>query len=329
MQPARNIGWLLLLLLGLGGPARADYLFAGKSWAIEGRFPGTPQTDNVLTASPQGDVKVQRYHWESANEHYLLARFEYPLALALGRESATYDRAFGELLKSRPGQAKGRGKFTLGPYEGDKMTITQRGEKSIREVHLVQIGGILYLASVEWPEAGDGAARAAAFFAGLQMRPEFQDARVVAEDGRWRDLAAGPFRLRYDASRWYRDPVDTEPGIFTLLRVDQRAEAQLIVEPHPLESGDIETFVLDAAREGAESVSVKKRGRRLRGGIELTELEFEARVENKNYHNHGYFYSGPEGTVQLRGWAVARDYPAVEGDIAELLDGLTMVGNGR
>jgi len=325
MRPAKKAAWLLLLL-GLGGPARADFLFTDKNWAIEGRFPDAPRTDGVLTPSPQGDVKVQRFYWEPATEHYLLARFEYPLALPAGHEDATYERAFNDLLKSRPGQVKSRGTFTLGPYAGVKLVVSQKREKSVREVRFVQIGAILYLASAEWPEQGDGAARAEAFFAGLQVRTEFQDARAAAESGRWRELAAGRFRLRYDATRWYRDPADEETGVINLLRLDQRAEAQFIGERQALESGDIETAVLTTAREGAASVSVLQRGRKRRGAIEVTELEFEARVENATYRNHGYFYSGPEGTVQLRAWAVAPGYPEVAGDIAELLDGLTVVG---
>lgn len=328
MRRAKKVAGLLLLL-GLAGLARADYLFTDTNWAIEGRFPDAPKSDGILTPSPQGDVKVQRFYWEPATEHYLLARFEYPLALPPDRQAATYEKAIADLLKSRPGQLKSRGTFTLGPYEGAKVVVSQRREKSVREIRFLQIGAILYMASAEWPEQADGAGRAAAFFAGLEVRPEFLDARATAENGRWRDLAAGRFRLRYDASRWYRDPADAEPGVFNLLRLDERAEAQFIAEPRPLESGDIETAVLDTAREGAENVTVKKRGKKLRGPIEVTELEFEARVEKTTYRNHGYFYSGPEGTVQLRAWAVAPEYSAAEGDISELLDGLTVVGTRR
>ena len=328
MQRAKRVA-CLLLLLGLGGPAWADYLFTDTNWAIEGHFPDAPKSDGILTPSPQGDVKVQRFYWEPATEHYLLARFEYPLALPSDREAATYDRAIGDLLKSRPGQVKSREKFTLGPYEGARLIISQRREKSLREVRFVQIGAILYMASAEWPEQGDGAPRAAAFFAGLEVRPEFLDARVTAENGRWRDLTVGRFRVRYDASRWYRDPADADPSVFNLLRLDERAEAQFIAEPRPLESGDIETAVLDTAREGADNVTVKKRGKKLRGIIEVIELEFEALVEKTTYRNHGYFYSGPEGTVQLRAWAVAPEYSAAEGDIGELLDGLMVAGTRR
>ena len=328
-RPPVKAAWLALWL-ALLGPAWANYTFSDRSWAIEGHFPDEPKTDGILTPSPHGDVKVQRFYWEPSNEHYLLARFEYPLALLPGAENGLYMKAFTDLLKSRPGQVRTMEKFALGPYEGEKYIIAQQREKSLREVRFVLIGSILYMASAEWPEQGTGAARAAQFFEGLQIRSGFLNPRQVADNDRWRELASGRFRLRYDATRWYRDPADQESGVFNLLRLDQRAEAQFIAEPRPLESGDIERAVLETAHEGAESVTVGKRGKKLRGAIEVIELEFVARVDRVAYRNHGYFYSGPEGTVQLRGWANDKEYSGMEGDIGELLDGLTVVpGPGK
>lgn len=322
----RGFHGVVCLLLLWAGPAWADAPFAEPRWAIEAVFPDQPKTDGVLTPSPQGDVKVQRFFWEQGGEHYLLARFEYPLALRPGEETGLYNKSFADLLRSRPGQTKGAEAYLLGPYEGEKLVITQKKEKSIREVRFVVIGSVLYLISAEWPEpSGPVAPRAARFFASVHVRPEFLNAREVEAAARWRELAAGHFRLRYDATRWYRDPADQEPGVFNLLRPDQRAEAQFIAEDQPVAGGDIEQAVLATAKEGAESVSVKKRGHKLRGTVELVELEFTAKVEKVSYINHGYFYSGPEGAVQLRGWATERDYLGVEGEIIELLEGLVVM----
>lgn len=323
MQPAKIIA-CLLVWLGAVSPAWAEYTFSDRGWAIGAHFPDEPKTDGILTPSPHGDVKVQRFYWEPRTEHYLLARFEYPLALLPGEETGLYTKSFSDLLRSRPGQVRGRDKFTLGAYEGEKLLVAQPREKSLREVRFIVIGSILYMASAEWPEQGTGASRAAQFFESLQVRPEFANPRQAAENDRWRELVAGRFRLRYDATRWYRDPADQEPGIFNLLRVDQRAEAQFIAELEPLDSGDIERAVLATAREGAETVTVARRGRKRRGAIEVSELEFAAQVERVTYRNHGYFYSGPEGTVQLRGWSNEKEYGGVESDITELLDGLTV-----
>jgi hypothetical protein len=315
----------MLSLLGAGTARPAEFPFSAADWAIEATFAGQPKTDVILSPSPQGDVKASRYIYEPPGEHYLLIKFSYPMALQPGEENGVYERSMAELTRSRPGQVRTRERYQLGTYEGQRVVIGQPREKSTRELRLIVIGSSLYVFSAEWPvSSAAGAANAAAFFGGCRLRSVYSDQRVVEERERFRELGLGHLKLRYDATRWYRDPSDEDPGVFNLLRPDQRAEAQFICEEHPIPDADIEKAVLDTAREGAENVSVKRRGRKLRGAASVVELEFSATVENVTYVNHGYFYSGPEGAVQLRGWARDQDYRGVAGDISELLDGLTI-----
>lgn len=316
-------GIICLFLLGTGMTRAEDYHFAPPGWAIEAQLPAPPGTDDILTASPQGDVKAVRFFTEQAGERTFLVRFSYPMAMRPGEEEGLYVKSTTEMLKSRPGEVKLRAKFSLGPYQGERLVIAQRRDRTIREVRLLVIGSTLYLCSAEWPEAGTGASRAEQFFRSIRLKPDYTNLPLVQEKDRWRELVAGNFRLRYDATRWYRDPADAEPGIFNLLRLDQKAEAQLIAEAQPI-AGSFEASVINTAREGAESIIVRKRGSKLRGAVQLTELEFAARVDNVTYVNHGYFYNGPEGAVQLRGWAKDVEYNAVSSDITELLDGLTV-----
>lgn len=316
-------GVLCSLLLWAGAVRAADYAFAPPDWAIEARLPRAPGNDTILTASPQGDIKAHRFFTEQAGERAFLVRFTYPLAMLPDQEAGIYAKSIGDMLKSRPGELQSRDRFLLGPFAGERIVIAQRRDRTIREVRLLVVGSTLYLFSAEWPEAGTGAARAEQFFNSIQLRPDYTDLPLVREKERWRELVAGNFRLHYDATRWYRDPADKEPGIFNFLRVDQKAEAQLIAEALPIE-GSIEAVVINTARDGAENVTVRRRGAKLRGATRVTELEFAARVESVTYVNHGYFYSGPEGTVQLRGWAKDADYSGMSDDICELLDGLTV-----
>lgn len=321
----RALGLFTFFLLGAGAAWPEEYRFGAADWAIEAQFPAPPQTDLILSPSPQGDVKARRYIYEPPGEHYLLIKFTYPLALRPGEEGGVYDRSMAELTRSRPGSVRLREPCQLGPYAGQRVVLVQPREKSLRELRLMVIGSSLYVGSAEWPaDSADGPAHAGAFFSSFRLRSDYADPRVVEERERFRELGLGRIRLRYDATRWYRDPADEDPGIFNLLRPDQRAEAQFICEEKPVEGGDIEKAVLDTAREGAESVSVQKRGQKRRGAASVVELEFTARVERVNYVNHGYFYTGPAGTAQLRGWAREQDYREAAGDIGELLDGLAI-----
>lgn len=321
----RFLGLLFLSALGL----RAEYQFSTADWAVEAQFTAAPGTDVILTPSPEGDSKATRYFLEQGGEHYLLIRFSYPLALLPGAEFDLYQKAVSDLMKSRPGQKKVHEKYTLGPYDGERLVIAQPREKSVRELRLIVIGSSLYVLSAEWPASGTAAAaHAAAFLASIRLRADFEDPHQVETRERWREFTAGRFKVRYDASRWYRDPADAEPGIFNFLRTDKAAEAQFIAEEHPIEGGNIEKAVIATAQEGAQSVTVKKRGKKQRGTVQVLDLEFTATVENATYVNHGYFYSGPEGTVQLRSWAKDQEYLSVAADITELLDGLTVMAAG-
>lgn len=321
----RILGLIGLLLLCSGASTRAvAQALAEPDWAVEVSFPGPTKDDGILTPSPYGDVKVRRYFHEQGGQHFLLARFEFPLAPPPGEERALYEKSIRDLLKSRPGRLLKREAFALGPYEGERIVVAQPRERSVREVRFVAVGAVLYMLSVEWPEQFAGAEAAARYFATARIAPRYLNPREVAEAGRWRELVWSSFRLRYDATRWYRDPSDAEAGVFNLLRADQAAEAQFIAEAQPLTEGNIEQAVLDTAREGAEAVTVLRRGTKRRGTVEVTELEFTARVNRATYVNHGYFYSGPEGLVQLRGWALESSYRAVAADINELLDGLVI-----
>jgi hypothetical protein len=321
----RPLAFSLFVLLGVAPALRADYAFSAADWAIEAKFAAPPKLDLIASPSPQGMVKADRYIYEPPGEHYLLIKFTYPLALLPGDERALYDRSMNDLTRSRPGKVELREPYLLGLYEGQRVVIAQPREKSTREVRMIVIGSSLYVCSAEWPvSSAQGAAGGGAFFESFRLRPDYTTPRVVEERERFREIREGRFRLRYDASRWYRDPADQEPGIYNLLRTDQRAEAQFICETEQVEGGDIEKAVLDTAREGAESVSVKKRGQKQRGSALVVELEFTARVENDTYVNHGYFYTGPAGAVQLRGWAKESDYRGMSGDISELLDGLAI-----
>ena len=321
----RLLGLLLLGTVAL----RGEYQFGSVDWAVEAQFAAQPGTDVILTATPEGDSKAVRFFLEAGGEHYLLIRFSYPLALLPGAEFDIYQKSMADLMKSRPGQVKAHEKYVLGTYEGERLVIAQPKEKSVRELRLIVIGSCLYVLSAEWPAASKPAAEHAASFLGsIKLRADYEDARQVETRERWRVFSAGRFKVRYDASRWYRDPADADPGILNFLRTDKAAEAQFIAEEHPVEGGDIEKSVIATAQEGAQSVTVKKRGKKLRGAVQVLDLEFSARVEDATYVNHGYFYSGPEGTVQLRAWAKEQEYLSVTGDIAELLDGLTVLASG-
>jgi hypothetical protein len=253
----------------------------------------------------------------------MVLRVTYPVVPLPTEREQLYVATIEAFMKSRRGQIKQDEPWMLEQYDGQRLLVAQPAQKTHREVRLVLIGGSLYFISAEWPGAERPSKTAAAFLASVDVKPDFTNSRLVEERERWREIKLGSFTLRYDASRWFRDPQITDPNSVAMLRVDENAEAEFITssERHP---GSMEELVVSHAKEHAESVVVKKRGKKLRGSTSVEELYFTARVDGVSYENHGYFYSGAEGTVQLRAWAEQKNYANVSGDIDELLSGLVI-----
>src|SRR5690349_9532722 len=139
MARMRRVPGLLCFLLGATLAAAADYEFRPAGWAIDARLVGAPETDTVITASPQGPVRATRYFVERSGERSFLVRFAYPMAMLPGEETGVYAKATAEMLKSRPGDVKLREKFFLGPFEGERLLIAQRRDRTLRDVRLVVI----------------------------------------------------------------------------------------------------------------------------------------------------------------------------------------------
>lgn len=299
--------------------------FTHEGWGIRAVFPAEAKGDEFRSPSDRGPVISERYFYETKTEAFLLLRMVHPVTFLYPQErEALYEQAKNDALHARPGEITADEVYKLGPYSGRRFQITFKKAGRQKDLRFVLIGSSLYAFSHERPAKEAISTAGAAFLQSIALQPGYEDQRVIEERDRWRKIGLPPFVLRYDASRWYRDPEDKEPGIFNLFHISKKAEVQLITEREPIAGDSLENAVLATAREGSESVTVKKRSTKLRGGAEFLDLQFEARVDGTNFINHGRFYSGPGGSVQLRGWAIQANIFDMQGDIDELLDGLTM-----
>jgi hypothetical protein len=312
---------LLLAFAALVTFARADYTCAPSGWAISAVFPGEPKVDDQRTPSPQGDQIAERRYLEMGGEHLMVLRISYPVVPLPKEREQLYVATIEAFMKSRRGQIKQDEQWMLEQYDGQRLLVAQPSQKTHREVRLVLIGASLYFISAEWPGNERPSKTAATFLASIEVKPDFTNSRLVEERERWREIRHGNFTLRYDGSRWFPDPQVTDPNSVAMLRVDENAEAEFITSPER-HAGAMEELVIGRATEHAESVVVKKRGKKLRGSSSVEELFFTVRVDGVSYENHGFFYTGAEGTVQLRAWSEQKKFPEVSGDIAELLGGL-------
>ena len=314
----------VVLLLAIISAARLSaYDFQHENWGIRATYPAEPNGDEFHSTSDRGPVVSERFFYENKTEAFLLLRMVHPVAFLTPKERETlYSQAKNEALHARPGDVTQEERFQLGPYVGRRFQIAFKKAGRVKEMRLILIGSSLFAISHERPAKEAISPAGAAFLSSIALQPGYEDVFVIEDRDRWRHLGLAPFDLRYDASRWYRDPEDKELGVFNLIHISKKAEVQFITEKVPMPGDDVEKTVLATAREGAESVVVKERATRLRNGLSFLVLRFEARVDGVTYVNRGRFYSGPEGAVQLRGWATQENFAEMDGDIGELLDGL-------
>ena len=299
--------------------------FAPPDWALQAEFPAEPKVDDHRTPTPQGDELAQRRIFEAGTDRLMLIRFVYPLVPQTEERSALYTESVRTLMRSRPGKLVEETREDVSGYPGVRLLIDHRRENTHREVRMVLIGASLYVVTAEWAGGPKPSPVAARFLASIDLQTAFMNPRAVEERERWRELTVGKFRLRYDASRWFLDPEAKDPEAVVLLRLDEMAEAEFLTSKERNPAATMEETVMAHARENAESVRLLRKAKKYRGSSTIEELRFTARVEGVTYENHGYFYSGPEGTVQLRAWSPDRTFARVEGDIAELLDGLSVL----
>ena len=327
LAPVRFVGLAIVTAGLIAGPAaRAEPArFARADWALGGSFPAEPRRDDFRAMSPYGKIVSERFFVEADGEAFMLVRSVHPVVADRAGRPALLEQIKRDALAARPGDIVAEEELQMDGFAGRRWLIEHRRAKRTKELRVVVVGGEVYAVSYERPAGRPASPRGAAFLAAVVVQPAYADYRAVEERGRWREVREGRFVVRYDATRWYRDPSDREAGIVNLLRLDERAEAQLIAEPPAPGAGDVAELALAAARDSAESVTVRRRGTKLRAGTSFAEVEYVVRFQGDSFVNRGYFYRGPEGMAQFRTWASEREFDAVAGDLAELLDGLSVV----
>lgn len=305
--------------------SRAQVRLERESWALTLDFPAAPAADVVTMPSSKGDSIAGRFTLQARDEIFLALKMTYPTAPTAGDRGMLHKEVIEMVMNARPGRIRADERVDVGEFPMQRLLVEMADRRAFREIRLVLIGSSLYFFSAEWPGTATPPERAQRFFSSITLRPEFANARAVEERERWREIVQGGFRLRYDASRWFRDPQPSEdPNSVILLRVDELAEAEFVTSPERSPAATMEEVVIGAAKESAESVKVLRRAKKYRGTAMVEELRFSVRAEGVNYENHGYLYNGPEGTAQLRTWSPEKAFRQVEGDIQELLDGLSI-----
>lgn len=129
------------------------------------------------------------------------------------------------------------------------------------------------------------------------------------------DLNNGAIKFFYDSNEWMKkaqkDPNRTE---FTHKSGD--VYAMIIAERLEMTPAALVDFALSNARKAATTLNVLNKEEVVVNGNKVVHLLFEAEVNGIEFIFEGYYYAGPEGTIQViaySGKALHKEYKEVIG----------------
>lgn len=135
-------------------------------------------------------------------------------------------------------------------------------------------------------------------------------------------FADGRFVLEFGNSGWKPSESDQD---YHLVSPREEAYLKVITERAEIPTDRMVTLALDNARKADPGLKPGRRGTRTVNGMKMAVQEFDATINGVPITFVGYYYGGPEGTIQVLCWSarnLARDFrPQFDG----LVDGLRIV----
>jgi len=164
-----------------------------------------------------------------------------------------------------------------------------------------------------WKYADSSAATAPS--AAERKRPATSTARL--------DLLRGKASLYYDATKWRVAPT-TEPGRSQLQHVDGDGYAIVIAERLQMPLEGLRDLALNNARNAAPDAQIVSQETRRVNGRDVMVLQIRGTLQAIRFVYLGYYYAGPEGTIQLLTYTAANLFDEYKPQFEQLLDGLTI-----
>jgi len=131
----------------------------------------------------------------------------------------------------------------------------------------------------------------------------------------------GKIVLSYDESVW-KQGEKTESGRVSFEHARGDAGALMIVERLPVALDSLKEIALSNAREADSNASITFEEKRQVNGVEVLCLRMKAVVKSIPFQYYGYYYGGPQGTVQVLTYTGESLFKEYEKDFTAFLNGL-------
>jgi len=134
----------------------------------------------------------------------------------------------------------------------------------------------------------------------------------------------GFYKIAYEKASWKLEPKPDPPSEFFFEQKEGDVYAMVIAERLEIPLETLKEVALENARSVGEDVTVMLDEKRVVNGVEILAMQFSGVIQGIPFVYYGYYWTGPEGSLQVltfTGKNLFREYEAV---MKEFLDGLTI-----
>ena len=134
------------------------------------------------------------------------------------------------------------------------------------------------------------------------------------------DILRGQLAVFIDPAKW-RETKSTDPGKTTFQHASGDGYAMVIAERLQVQLPQLKKIALDNARNAAPDARVVLDEMRRVNGLDVVAMQITGTMSGVLFVYYGYYYSGPEGSVQIITYTGQNLFAEYKADFEEFLNG--------
>ena len=136
----------------------------------------------------------------------------------------------------------------------------------------------------------------------------------------------GQFGVWIDQQKWTQNLSNNSPIKTTFAHQGETSYAMVIAEKAHISMDALERAALSNAKKVAPDITLLFKEKRVVSGKSVVCMEMTGTVQGTSFMYYGYYYGGPEGTLQVICYTTQELFDQAKGDFDELLGSITIGG---
>src|ERR1700740_776968 len=134
----------------------------------------------------------------------------------------------------------------------------------------------------------------------------------------------GQFGVWIDQQKWTQNPSNNDPIKITFIHQGETSYAMVIAEKAHVSTDALERAALSNAKKVAPDITLLFKEKRVVNGKSVLCMEMTGTVQGTSFMYYGYYYGGPEGTLQVICYTTLELFDQAKADFDEILSSITI-----